>query len=260
MGEITRHDPPHAVGLPQALRAATPARVALGRAGGSLTTAEVLRFQVDHAAARDAVHAELDLEALTASLRALGVEVVAANSAASGTSEFLQRPDLGRRLDPSSRDRLAEVGSQREPVDIAIVVSTGLSAFAVQSHAVAVLAELTPRLEKRGYAVAPIVVVRHGRVALQDAIGELLRARLALTLLGERPGLGTPDSLGAYLVHDPRPGRTDAERNCVSNIHAGGLSAPSAAEALDYLIAESLRRGISGVELKDDRVAALPGQ
>ena len=260
MADLTRREAPQPLTLDGALRGATPARVALARAGGSVTTADVLRFQVDHAAARDAVHAPLDVETLVGSVRSLGLEVETADSAAAGTAEFLQRPDLGRRLDPRSRDRLAAIGDERGPVDVAVIVSGGLSAFAVERHAAPVVAELAPRVQKRGFSVGPVVVVRHGRVALQDEIGELLRARLALILLGERPGLGTPDSLGAYLVHDPRPGRTDAERNCVSNIHAGGLSAAAAAETLDYLIAEALRRGVSGVELKDDRVSALPGE
>lgn len=234
------------------LRRATPARVALGRAGGSLTTAAVLRFQHDHAAARDAVHAALDVEALATDLAPCGTTLVA-DSAAAGLAEFLQRPDRGRKLATASRDALAKRSAEHGPVDVCLNVSAGLSPIAAQKHAPAVAAGLARRLAEQGLSMAPIVLVRYGRVALQDEIGELLRARVAVTLLGERPGLGTPDSLGAYLVYEPRLGRTDAERNCVSNIHAAGLSYEAAADTIAYLVVESLRRGLSGVELKDDR-------
>ncbi len=241
--------------LADALRQATPARIAIGRSGGSLTTAEVLRFQRDHAAARDAVCAPLDIDTLAAGLSTIGPTLVA-DSAASGLAEFLQRPDQGRKLDAASRDRLMAYSAQQGPIDVCLIVSAGLSPIATQRHATAVATALARRLSKRRLVLGPIVVVYYGRVALQDEIGELLRARVAVTLLGERPGLASPDSLGAYLVYQPRLGRTDAERNCVSNIHAAGLSYEAAAETITYLVTESLRRGLSGVELKDDRSAS----
>jgi ethanolamine ammonia-lyase small subunit len=258
------------------LRSATSARIALGRAGGSLPTRAVLEFKWAHAAARDAVHFPFDADRLAADIAALGVEVVMADSAAGDRLTFLQRPDLGRRLDDRSRfalqqcrphaPREARLHAEREGrtpnlhaerVDytwnLAIVVSDGLSALAVHRHAPALLAAVLPRLHADGWHIGPIVVARFGRVALQDEIGQILGAELALTLIGERPGLGSPDSLGAYLVHDPRPGKTDANRNCVSNVRPEGLPYEAAAETIYYLLTESRRRRLSGVGLKDER-------
>lgn len=240
------------------LKRHTSARIALGRAGGSLPTREVLDFAMAHAAARDAVHAELDWARLAADLNALGLETISLNSAAQDRQTYLQRPDLGRRLNDESRTVLAQrTASASSAPDLALVISDGLSAPAAQVQAAPLLAKLLPMLRDSRISVSPACLVRHGRVAVQDDIGHALRARAALILLGERPGLGTPDSLGAYLVFDPRPGRTDAQRNCVSNIRAGGLGFRAAAGTLQYLVAESLRRRTSGIALKDDR-DALP--
>jgi ethanolamine ammonia-lyase small subunit len=241
------------------LRRHTPARIALGRAGGSVPTREVLEFAMAHAAARDAVHAEVDWAQLAADLGALGLETVSLNSAARDRQTYLQRPDLGRRLDDASREVLTRRAATGSPgPDLAIVVSDGLSAPAAQIQVSPLLMELLPMLAASRISVSPACLARHGRVAVQDEVGHALDAKVALILLGERPGLGTPDSLGAYVVFGPRAGRTDADRNCVSNIRPGGLGFCAAAGTLHYLITESLRRRISGVTLKDERDALPP--
>jgi ethanolamine ammonia-lyase small subunit len=249
---IITHDPW------EALRNATSARIALGRAGGSLPTKTWLDFKAAHAAARDAVHCVFDAEQIAADIRALGTEVVIVDSAAPDRRTFLSRPDLGRQLDERSRYALQELQSDAGH-ELAIVVSDGLSALAVHRQAQPVLKSLLPNLKRDRWRIAPIVVARFGRVALEDEIGQRLGAQLALILIGERPGLLSPDSLGAYLVYGPRPGNTDAQRNCVSNIRPEGLPIEVAAETISYLVAESRRRKLSGLQLKDDREqAALP--
>lgn len=239
-----------------ALRQLTSARIALGRAGGSLPTGQVLDFAVAHAAARDAVHAVLNVDALETALAPLGLQAVQLATNAPDRETYLRRPDLGRQLDGSSRSALASFPGD-EP-DVAIIVADGLSAPAAQRQAEPLLRELVPHLRSVGLRLAPLCIVRQARVAVEDEIGQLLRARVALILIGERPGLGTAESLGAYLVFDPRPGRTDAQRNCVSNIRPGGQTATAAAGTLHYLITESLRRRLSGVALKDHRAPFLP--
>ncbi|BBO33885.1 ethanolamine ammonia-lyase subunit EutC [Lacipirellula parvula] len=236
------------------LRSATSARIALGRAGGSLPTHEWLDFKSAHAAARDAVHVEFDAEHLAGQISELGVQTIVVGSAAGDRAEFLQRPDRGRRLAPASQQLLEGFVAPPERFDLAIVVSDGLSALAVQTQAAPLLASLLPLLRADRWRVAPTVVARFGRVALEDQVGALLGAQLALMLLGERPGLGSPDSLGAYLVYDPKLGNTDAQRNCVSNIRPEGLPIPAAAETIRYLLNESRQRQLSGVQLKDQRV------
>jgi ethanolamine ammonia-lyase small subunit len=221
-----------------------------------LPTGEWLEFRAAHAAARDAVHNPFDAEALAAQIDSLGAGTVIVSTGAKDRLQYLQRPDLGRRLDESSRQRLAELAERQLPADLAILVSDGLSALAAGRQVVPLLAELLPRLDGGEWRLAPVVIARFGRVALQDEIGQLLGARLALVLIGERPGLGSPDSLGAYLVYEPRVGNIDAQRNCVSNIRSEGLSPRVAAETIQYLLEEARRRRISGVELKDQR--ALP--
>jgi ethanolamine ammonia-lyase small subunit len=236
-----------------ALRRHTPARIALGRAGGSIPTSELLDFAMAHAAARDAVRSELDFDALQQALGPAGLSIVRLRTSVPDRPNYLLRPDLGRCLDDASRLALQAVHSA-QPSDVAIIISDGLSAMAAQTHAPAVVKHLVPMLRSTGLSLAPLSLVRFGRVAVQDEIGSMLGVRVALILLGERPGLGTPDSLGAYLVHSPRQGNTDADRNCVSNIRPTGLSPAAAAETLKYLIVESLRKKISGVALKDERV------
>jgi len=234
-----------------ALRSLTPARIALGRAGASLPTRAHLDFQLAHARARDAVHDALDTPALRAALSAVGLESVAVRSAAPDRSIYLQRPDLGRRLDAAAEEALSAAATVNE-VDAVLVVADGLSARAAQAHAAPLIAALAPRLRDAGWRLAPVVVVEQGRVAIGDEIGARLGARLVLVLIGERPGLSAPDSLGAYLTWEPRPGRTDAERNCVSNIRPEGFVIVRAAEKLAYLMLEATRRRLSGVALKDD--------
>ncbi|MEX0724851.1 MAG: ethanolamine ammonia-lyase subunit EutC [Planctomycetaceae bacterium] len=233
------------------LRSLTAARIALGRSGGSLTTSELLDFGLAHARARDAVHAVFDPEALTRELSELGIPCLTIDSCARDRWEYLRRPDLGRRLNEASRKTLSDLTTPS--CDLSIVISDGLSATAAHQQAVPVLKSLWPRLLNDRWSLAPVQLVRFGRVAIQDEIGELLGAQLSLMLIGERPGLGSPNSLGAYFVYRPQPGKTDAERNCVSNIRAEGLSPEAAAESLYYLLSESRRRRISGVMLKDDR-------
>ncbi len=227
-----------------ALRRHTPARISLGRAGTSLPTHEVLRFAAAHAGARDAVHLPLDVEALLAELRAQGLAPLQAASRAGSRMEYLTRPDLGRQLAPASRDAL-DPGTGG---GLCIVVGDGLSAIAAQRHAAPLLAELA----KAGVVAGHVVVATQARVALGDEIGERLGASLALVLIGERPGLSSPDSLGAYLTWDPRVGRADSERNCVSNIRPEGLPLAPAAARLAWLVRESRRRRVTGIALKDD--------
>lgn len=245
MSDIERPDDPWPL-----LRARTTARIGLGSAGAGLPTRHHLDFQLAHARARDAVQSALDVPALTRDLMAGGSSVVALRSAAGDRQTYLQRPDLGRRLGDESVSRLRELGSGSS--DAAFVVADGLSALAVQRHAAPLLALVLAALDVDGWQIAPVSVVEQGRVAIGDEVGELLGARLVVVLIGERPGLSSPDSLGVYLTWEPRVGRTDAERNCISNVRAAGLSYPNAARRLHYLLREARRRGLSGVALKDE--------
>lgn len=239
------------------LRRHTAARIALGRTGGSLPTSEQLAFALDHALARDAVHAPFDAAALATELDALHPGALALESAAPDRATYLQRPDLGRRLSADSATRLAALAPAAPP-DLVILVSDGLSALAAQRQAAPLLRDLLPRLRASGLTLAPLCVVRHARVALMDEAGSLLRARLALMLLGERPGLGTPDSLGAYFVFSPAPGRTNADRNCVSNVRPAGLPPALAAEKLHALLTAAATLEMSGVALKEPTVPLAP--
>jgi ethanolamine ammonia-lyase small subunit len=236
----------------------TPARIGLGRAGSGQTTRSVLAFGLAHAQARDAVHTPLDAEAVRAGIEALGFAVLAAASRAEDRAAYLRRPDLGRSLLPESRAALA--GAAGEAHDLALVVADGLSARAIHENAVPVLAAFRPLAERAGWRLAPVVVAHQARVALGDAVGEALRARAVAVLIGERPGLSSPDSLGIYLTFGPRPGRSDAERNCISNVRAAGLAPDRAAARLAWLLDQALGRGLTGVHLKDesDRVLEAP--
>jgi ethanolamine ammonia-lyase small subunit len=240
-----------------ALRAHTPARIALGRAGGSLPTAARLDFLLAHARARDAVQATLDVRSLSEALAAVGIPSAIAATGATDRSTYLARPDLGRRFTEASRRDLADRAADWGACDLALIVSDGLSAPAAARHAVPTLQPLFARLTGAGWRVAPVLVVPFARVKLQDELGPLLRCRLSLVLLGERPGLGAPDSLGAYLTFAPGPGRTDADRNCVSNIRPEGLPPAAAAERLAGLLLAASRLGCTGTGLKED--AALAG-
>ncbi len=229
------------------LRRFTPARVALGRAGNGLPTAAHLAFQAAHAAARDAVHAELDVPALAAGLAIAGLSSLSVASACPDRRAYLLRPDLGRQLAPGAAERLPRAAG------IAFVVCDGLSATAVQRHATALLARVMPALGQSG----PVVIARQGRVALGDAIGSAMGAESVAVLIGERPGLSTPDSLGVYLTWQPRPGRTDAERNCISNIRPEGLPVDAAAAKLLWLVGAMQRLRLTGVGLKDEQPMSL---
>ena len=239
------------------LRRLTAARIALGRTGGSLPTRGLLDFRLAHARARDAVLSAFDAAALADRLRALGTEVLCVESAAATTAEFLRRPDLGRTLAPSSQARLSAHAAAMSGAscDLVVIVSDGLSSLAATEQSEPLLATLVPLARQNGWNLAPLVVAAHGRVALQDEVGALLGARMSLMLLGERPGLGAANSLGAYFTYAPRSGLTDASRNCVSNIRAEGLPPADAARKLFYLLSQALRREVSGVELKDEMPA-----
>jgi ethanolamine ammonia-lyase small subunit len=237
------------------LRKLTPARVGLGRAGASMPTDALLAFTLDHARARDAVHAAFDASRLTAGLEALGLQASQVSSQAPSRGDYLRRPDLGRVLDPVSRRVLAEGGGNAG--DLVIAIGDGLSPAAVNLHALELVRSLAPRLTEAGIRVGRVVVASGARVALGDEIGAMLGARMVVMLIGERPGLSAPDSLGAYLTFAPRIGLTDAERNCVSNIHGAGLSYDEAAFKIAWLVREALVRQATGVALKDESGSAL---
>jgi ethanolamine ammonia-lyase small subunit len=233
------------------LRSLTPARVALGRTGISLTTRALLDFQLSHARARDAVHTRLEAASLSATLSQISsLRIIRLHSAASDRATYLQRPDLGRQLDESSKIRLLETPSSSVSFDLALIVADGLSALAVERHVPPLFHSLLPLLA--GWNLAPITIVEQGRVAIGDEIASALHAQISVILIGERPGLSSPDSLGAYITYDPRPGRTDAERNCISNIRAEGLSYTQAAAQLAFYLTEGRRRQLTGVALKDE--------
>lgn len=234
------------------LKEFTDARIALGRAGGSLPTGAVLDFRMAHARARDAVHLAFEAEDLCARLGARDWSTVNVASAAPDRPTFLQRPDLGRQLDELSRQRLAALPGTGVGYDTVFVIGDGLSPLAVQRHVLPLLDLLLPVLRAAGWQIAPLVVAAQARVALGDEIGFILRAPMTVMLIGERPGLTSPDSLGVYLTFDPRSGRMDSERNCLSNIRPEGMDYPLAAHKLLYLMREARRRRISGVLLKDE--------
>jgi ethanolamine ammonia-lyase small subunit len=233
------------------LRRFTPARVGLGRAGNGMPTASHLAFQADHAAARDAVHAALDVTALQTELTQGGIDSIATASAAPDRETYLRRPDLGRRLLEVDRTRLPSI-----PGAMLFVVCDGLSAGAVQRHAAALLARVIPAL-RPVQPVAPVVIATQGRVALGDDIGDRIGAEAVAVLIGERPGLSAADSLGVYLTWQPRTGRSDAERNCISNIRPAGLPVAEAAAKLLWLIEAMRRLRLTGVALKDEQLTVV---
>lgn len=232
------------------LRQFTAARIALGRAGHSLPTRALLQFQMDHAQARDAVYSALNTRKLTHELQSIVPEVWPLQSQVQTRQQYLQRPDWGRRLSAESRQQLES--ETHPPTDLCLIIADGLSATAVNEHAVPVLAALAPALVQQGWTLAPVCLVEQGRVAIADEIGFLLNAKIVVILIGERPGLSSPDSMGAYLTYAPRPGLTDESRNCISNIRPAGLNYPQAAQKLQYLLTQMKARQISGVELKDE--------
>lgn len=256
---IFMSQPPLVVANPwDQLRRFTAARIALGRTGVSLPTQPQLAFQLAHAQARDAVHKPLDTAQLAQDLQVAGCgpadDSLQLVSAASDRMTYLQRPDLGRQLSEASRSAI-QIRTQpegRPPPDIALVVADGLSALAVAQNAAPFLAQLLPLLRAEGWSLAPIAIVRLGRVAVGDEVAQRLRARLVVVMIGERPGLSSPDSMGVYATWAPQVGLTDASRNCISNIRPAGLSCEAAAHKLHYLLAQMHQRQLSGVLLKDE--------
>lgn len=228
------------------LRGLTPARIGLERAGASLATGPLLALRLAHARARDAVDAELDVPRLRDDL---GGTVLSVASAAPDRRSYLLRPDLGRQL---TSDAAATLGHHAEAWDLAIAVVDGLSAGAVQAHAAPLLGVLGPSLQAEGWRLAPAVVVCQGRVAIGDAVATCLHAGAVLVLIGERPGLSAPDSMGAYLTWRPGAATTDADRNCLSNIRPAGLPPADAARKIAWMLGRMRARGFSGVRLKDD--------
>lgn len=256
-------DVPSATVLPAAwdgLKRFTDARIALGRAGHSQPTAAHLAFQLAHAQARDAVHLPLNVLGMTEALQALGLEVLPVHSAAPDRATYLQRPDWGRRLGAASQAVLAQ-RSNAQVVDLAFVVSDGLSALGVMQNAAPLLNHLLTLLRADAvhtWSLAPVAVVEQGRVAIGDPIGAALLARCVVVLIGERPGLSSPDSLGVYFTWAPQVGRTDAERNCISNVRPAGLSTERAAVRLHALLSQARRLERSGVGLKDETQESVP--
>jgi ethanolamine ammonia-lyase small subunit len=238
------------------LRALTPARVGLGRSGASLPTEALLDFTLDHARARDAVHAAFDVPAMITGLHDLGLEAIEVSSRARDRKDYLRRPDLGRTLDQASKHLLANGGGGAGR--LAIVIGDGLSPTAVNAHAVHLVRSLIPYLAADGIEIGRAVIARGARVALGDEIGALVGTQMMVMLIGERPGLSASDSLGAYLTYAPKVGLTDAGRNCVSNIHGAGLGYDEAAHRIAWLIREGLARGVTGVALKDESGAQTP--
>jgi len=232
------------------LKRFTAARVALGRSGNSLPTAALLDFELAHARARDAVHTALDVGKLETDLQSLGWPTLLVRSAARHRTEYLSRPDLARVLSPETA--LPPVSPSPE---LLFIIADGLSAIAAQTHAVPLLIAMQPHLEN--WRVGPVVIATQARVALGDRIGEALGAQIAVMLIGERPGLSAPDSLGIYVTYDPRRGRSDAQRNCISNVRPAGLGYDLAAYRLLHLLENARRLRLTGIGLKDESTACL---
>jgi ethanolamine ammonia-lyase small subunit len=235
------------------LRRLTPARIALGRTGTSLPTSAQLDFQYAHAQARDAVHLPFDHAGLSVQMAERGRDTLLLHSAALDRNSYLQRPDLGRRLNEASAQQLRDYAlAHPGGVDLAVVIADGLSSLAVHRHALPFLARMEEQALAEGWSLSPVILVEQGRVAVADEIGELLGAKMVVILIGERPGLSSPDSLGLYFTYGPKVGLTDAYRNCISNVRVEGLSYGMAAHRLLYLMREACRRQLSGVNLKDE--------
>ncbi len=238
------------------LRQFTAARIALGSTGVSIPVGEVLQFKLAHAHARDAVFSSLAENEISVALSLLSLSPVSMQSQAKDRTEYLQRPDLGRRLSDHSLQLIK--GYEGRTVDVALIVADGLSAEAVNRHAVPLLTFLLPMFETLSLSLSPVAIVKQGRVAVGDEIGEAFAARLSLLMIGERPGLSSPDSLGVYLTYKPKHGLTDESRNCISNIRPEGLQYEAAAMKTFYLVREALRLRLTGISLKE-QATALPG-
>jgi ethanolamine ammonia-lyase small subunit len=244
------------------LKRFTDARIALGRAGHSLPTVAHLNFQLAHAQARDAVHLPLDAMGVADSIESAGLPTLQLHSAAVDRTTYLQRPDLGRRLDEDSRQKMAQWSiptlaspSGQEQFDVAFVIVDGLSALAIHQNAVPLLAAVVARLRgdaAQAWSIAPVALVQQGRVAIGDEVGLALRSSVVVVFIGERPGLSSPDSLGIYITWAPRPGTTDAQRNCLSNVRPAGLSVDAAAAKLHHLLTQARALQLTGIGLKDE--------
>ena len=233
----------------------TQARIGLGRAGSSVPTQALLEFQLAHAQARDAVHRPFDAAAFQRDLNGCGRDALSLQSAAPDRHTYVQRPDLGRILSDASKASLEALARPATPYDAVLVVADGLSALAVERHALPLLQLLLPKLEDAQWQLAPICIVEQGRVAVADEVGALFGAGLSVILIGERPGLSSNDSLGIYLTWEPMPGRSNAERNCISNVRPQGLDYAAAAHKLFHLMTAARQRKLSGVALKDEAPA-----
>ncbi|NMX65981.1 ethanolamine ammonia-lyase subunit EutC [Pseudomonas sp. WS 5059] len=252
-------EPPVQIDTPESdnpwleLRRLTPARIALGRTGTSIPTGAQLDFQFAHAQARDAVHLPFDHAGLSNQMAERGRDSLLLHSAAPDRHSYLQRPDLGRRLSDESAQILRDYAlANPGGVDLAVVVADGLSALAVHKHTAPFLTRMEEQTHAEGWSLSPVILVEQGRVAVADEIGQLLGAKMVVILIGERPGLSSPDSLGLYFTYNPKVGLTDAYRNCISNVRLEGLSYGMAAHRLLYLMREACRRQLSGVNLKDE--------
>jgi len=232
------------------LKEFTAARIGIGRAGTSIPTTQSLAFKLAHAHARDAVYSRLDIDGLSADIKQFDVPVILLHSKAGNRAEYLQRPDLGRKLKKSSANQLKEYAGD---YDVSIILADGLSAAAINENVIGLLAHLIPLFVAAKLKLAPICFVEQGRVAVSDKVGYLLNARQSIILIGERPGLSSADSIGAYLTYEPKPGLTDESRNCISNIRPQGLTFKPAAEKIFYLVQEAFRMKLSGVGLKDNQ-------
>ena len=234
----------------------TNARIAIGHSGGHTRTKNWLDFQLDFAAAKDAVYNELDLNELADKIRQItDREIYQANSLVTSLDQFLTRPDLGRSINPESHEQLMQLyiaHPEYSAQDILIVISSGLSSLAIENHAVALLNQLLPLFAKMGWSVAPIIISKQTRVAFADKVNDIFKAKLVVNLIGERPGLSSNDSMSIYFTYNSKINSTDEQRNCISNIHQNGLSYTQAAEKLTYLIHRAFELGYSGVQLKDD--------
>lgn len=232
------------------LKGFTRARIALGRVGSSLPTKEVLDFGLAHAMARDAVHLALDTQALQLALESEGNQVVQVQSKAMDRASYLLRPDYGRKLDDASVAQLEDTKSA-SGIDFLVVVGDGLSSLAVERHVQPLLAEIS-KVTPAEWTTGPVVIASQARVAIADEIGEIMGARMVVMLIGERPGLSSPDSLGIYLTYNPKAGLSDADRNCISNVRPEGLNYGAAAKKMMWLAKESMRLKVSGIALKDE--------
>ena len=230
------------------LKEFTAARIGIGRAGTSIPTKQSLAFKLAHAHARDAVYSHLDIDGLSASVKQFELPVILLHSKADSRAEYLQRPDLGRKLKKSSANQLKEYSGD---YDVSIMLADGLSAAAINENVIGLLNHLIPLFTAAKLKLAPICFVEQGRVAVSDKIAHVLNAKLSIILIGERPGLSSADSIGAYLTYGPKPGLTDESRNCISNIRPQGLTFRPAAEKIFYLVQEAFRMKLSGIGLKD---------